>query len=163
MKIEMKDTKINILFIAISIGLIASVAFILIQPLFGMATLTSRHASAYLSNVAYSETSALLVSWLVHVSVSVLYVLLSTVIFNFNHSLLVSVGQVIVLGWLTTIIATPANEFVVKLITTERFPSLSSLSELNTEVGPKLWLHILFFAFVLGGLWLTRIKRLSKR
>jgi hypothetical protein len=47
MKIEMKVTEINILLTAVSIGLIASIAFILIQPLFGMVTLTSRHASAY--------------------------------------------------------------------------------------------------------------------
>jgi hypothetical protein len=163
MKIEMKVTKLNILLTAVSIGLIASIAFILIQPFFGMVTLTSRHASAYLNNGAYSETSALIVSWMVHVGVSIFYALLSTIIFNINHSILVSFGQVIVLGWLTTLAATPANEFVVKFITTEQFPALSSLSALNTEVGPKLWLHILFFAFVLAGVWLTRIKAFSKR
>ena len=152
--------KAHTIITAIFIGLVSSVAFILIQPLFGMATLTSRHADAYVNYGGYSATFALIISWFVHCSVSIFYALFASLIFSINHSLLVSVGQVIILGWLTTLIATPANEFVVKLVTTQQFPTLSSLSALNTEIGPKLWLHLLFFVFVLAGLWL--IKRFSK-
>lgn len=155
--------KTNTLITAFVVGLIAGIAFILVQPLFGMATLTSRHAAAYVNYGAYSETAALILSWFVHIGVSIFYALLSTLIFNFNHSLLVSVGQTISLGWLSTLIATPANEWVVKLVTTAQFPAFNSLAALNTQIGPKLWLHLLFFAFVLGGLYLTRIKKLSKQ
>jgi hypothetical protein len=50
-----------------------------------------------------------------------------------------------------------------KLVTTAQFPAFNSLAALNTQIGPKLWLHTLFFAFVLSGLYLTRIKKLSKQ
>ncbi|MGB5446246.1 MAG: hypothetical protein WBM99_12145, partial [Psychromonas sp.] len=97
-------------------------------------------------------------SWFVHISVSIAYAQLSAVIFNINNSLAVSAVQVIVLGWFTTLIATPANEFVVKLVTTEQFPAFSSLSALNMNIGPKLWLHMVFFVFVITGLWLAKIQ-----
>ncbi|AOW78717.1 hypothetical protein A3Q34_18870 [Colwellia sp. PAMC 20917] len=139
------------------IGIFSSIAFIVIQPLFGMLTLTSRHASAYINLGNYNETTAIVLSWIVHISVSVFYTFIASLIYNFNVSYLVSVAQVIILGWLTTLSATPANEWVVKLITTGQFTSITSLSELNTEIGPKLWLHILFFAFVLTGLGLSRL------
>ncbi|WP_339725587.1 hypothetical protein [uncultured Paraglaciecola sp.] len=148
----------NTLITACIVGLVASIAFILVQPLFGLATLTSRHAAAYINLGGYSDIAALLLSWFVHISVSIFYALLATGIFTINHSMIVSVAQVIILGWFTTLIATPANEWVVKLVTTQQFPDLSSLAALNTQIGPKLWLHILFFAFVLGGLFI--IKRL---
>lgn len=154
--------KTNTIITALVVGLIASIAFILVQPFFGMATLTSRHAAAYVHYGTYSDTAALILSWVVHIGVSIFYALLSTMIFNFNHSFLVSVGQMIGLGWLTTLIATPANEWVVKLVTTAQFPAFNSLTALNTQIGPKLWLHMLFFGFVLGGLYLTRIKNVSK-
>lgn len=140
------------------VGLVASIAFILIQPVFGMSTLTSRHAMAYINLGGYSEIAALLLSWFVHISVSVFYALLSMLIFSVNTSLVVSVLQVIILGWITTLTATPANEFVVKLVTMQKFPDLGTLSHINTDVGPKLWLHILFFAFVVLGLWIVKLK-----
>jgi hypothetical protein len=154
--------KRNIFINTFLIGLVSSIAFIMIQPLFGMLSLTSRHASAYINLGGYNETLALVLAWFLHISVSIFYTFISTAIFYFNHSILVSFGQVIILGWLTTLIATPANEWVVKLITTEKFTAINSLSALNTQVGPKLWLHILFFTFVLCGLWLTRLITLSK-
>ncbi len=132
------------------IGIIAAIAFILIQPFFGMLTLTSRHASAYVNIGNYSETAALILSWFVHISVSVFYAFISSVIFSFNSSSAFNTGQVVILGWLTTLTATPANEWVVKFVTKGRWTELSSLSALNTQIGPKLWLHILFFALVVG-------------
>jgi len=146
----------NTIITALLIGIFAGIAFILIQPLFGMATLTSRHANAYVNVGAYSVTMALIMSWLVHLAVSIFYTLLSVIIFNLNHSVSVSLAQVIILGWVTTLIATPANEWVVKLITTGQFPMIAELSGLNTQIGPKLWLHIVFFAWVIIGLYFIR-------
>ena len=109
----------NTLIMTFFVGLMASIAFILIQPLFGMSTLTSRHASAYVTLGGYDPTSALVLSWVVHVGVSLCYAFLSNLIFIFNSSLSVNLIQIAVLGWITTLIATPANEWVVKLVTTK--------------------------------------------
>lgn len=152
----------NNIITAALIGFIASIAFILIQPIFGLSTLTSRHAFAYVKLGEYSEITALVIAWFVHISVSIAYAELSAFIFNINSSLKVNIIQVLFFGWLTTLIATPANEFVVKLVTTQQFPDLSSLAGLNMEVGPKLWLHIVFFVFVMIGLLLTKNKTLLK-
>ena len=143
---------------AILIGLIASIAFILIQPFFGLATLTSRHAAAYVSLGGYNETVALILSWVVHVGVSIVYAILSTLIFNINSSLIISSIQVLVLGWITTLIATPANEWVVKLVTTQKLPDISALAPVNTDIGPKFWLHVMFFVFVMIGLYVVKVK-----
>ena len=152
-----KNTMIKAFFV----GLIASIAFIIAQPFFGMSTLTSRHAAAYMMG-GYDSTVAMVISWIVHISVSVIYAFISAIIFNINRSILASVGQVVVLGWITTMTATPANEWVVKLVNTQSIPGFNHLSAINTDIGPKFWLHILFFAFVVGGLWLIRIKRALK-
>ena len=152
----------KVILTALIVGLFASVAFIFIQPLFGMLTLTSRHAAAYVKLGEYDASTALLLSWFVHMSVSVFYALLSTIIFNVNRTWLVNITQVFALGWITTLTATPANEFVVKLITSLQFPDLSTLSALNTEIGPKLWLHIMFFGVVIAGVWLMNKNEISK-
>jgi len=143
---------------AIIIGLIASIAFILAQPLFGMSTLTSRHAAAYMTG-GYNESVAIVLSWIVHISVSIFYAFVSIVIFNANNTVLASIGQVVVLGWITTMTATPANEWVVKLVNSQSIPSFSQLSAINTDIGPKFWLHVVFFAFIVALLWLSKIKR----
>lgn len=147
---------INNLVTTLLVAVIASIAFIWIQPLFGMLTLTSRHAAAYMDIGGYSEAIAVILSWIVHVSVSIFYTLVSLLIYNLNHSYLVNFLQVVLLGWLTTLLATPANEWVVKLITTGQLPAIDSLSALNTQVGPKLWLHILFFIMVVVGISIIR-------
>ncbi|MBU2918507.1 hypothetical protein KO505_11120 [Psychrosphaera sp. F3M07] len=152
----------KVILTALIVGLIASVAFIFIQPLFGMLTLTSRHAAAYVKLGEYDASTALLLSWFVHMSVSVFYALLSTIIFNVNRTWLVNITQVVALGWITTLTATPANEFVVKLITSLQFPDLGTLSAVNTEIGPKLWLHIMFFGVVIAGVWLLNKNEISK-
>ena len=152
----------NTLVTSIVVGFIASITFILIQPLFGLATLTSRHAGAYINLGSYSETFALVLSWFVHISVSIAYAFISTIIFNLNNSLLVSFIQIMFLGWFTTLIATPANEWVVKLVTTEQFTPFGDLAPLNTEIGAKFWLHILFFIFVVAILWLKKVNINSK-
>lgn len=145
------------LFNTFLISLFASIAFILIQPLFGMATLTSRHAEAYNNLGGYSEFTAISLSWIVHVSVSVAYGFLSALIYHFNRSIIVTLAQIVILGWVTTLIATPANEWVIKFITTGQLTSISSLSQLNTELGAKFWLHILFFVLIVSGLWLAKV------
>ena len=141
---------------AVLIGFIASIIFIVIQPMFGLSTLTSRHAFAYASLGEYSELAALIIAWFVHISVSIAYAILASIIFNINSSMVVNVIQVLFFGWLTTLIATPANDFVVKLVTKQAFPDVGSLAGFNFEVVPKLWLHVAFFVFVVVGLLLSK-------
>lgn len=141
------------------IGVFASIAFILIQPLFGMLTLTSRHAAAYMELGNYNTIFAISLSWFVHISVSVFYTFISLSIYNLNHSIVVSFSQIIILGWLTTLVATPGNEWVIKLITTGQLTTITSLSDLNTHIGPKLWLHLLFFVLVVVGISITKLTR----
>ena len=105
----------------------------------------------------------MVIAWFVHISVSIAYALLSSLIFTLNNSLKVNVIQVLFFGWLTTLIATPANEFVVKVVTTQQLPALSSLAGLNFELGAKFWLHIVFFIFVMIGLVLTKDSVLLKK
>jgi len=138
------------------IGLIASIIFIIAQPFFGLSTLTSRHALAYVKLGGYNDTIALIISWFVHISVSIAYTMLSSIIFHLNNTMKINIIQVLFFGWFTTLIATPANEFVVKLVTTKQFPAINALAGLNFEVGPKLWLHIFFFALVMIGLIVTK-------
>jgi len=123
-----------------------------------MSTLTSRHAAAYMTG-GYNESVAIVLSWIVHISVSIFYAFVSIVIFNANNTVLASIGQVVVLGWITTMTATPANEWVVKLVNSQSIPSFSQLSAINTDIGPKFWLHVVFFAFIVALLWLSKIKR----
>lgn len=143
---------------ALFVGLMASIAFIIIQPLFGMSSLTSRHAEAYITLGGYSEFNATLLSWLVHISVSLAYSIVSMLIYHFSNTNLTSTLQILILGWITTLIATPANEFVVKLMTTMQAPELDSLSALNTEIGPKLWLHLMFFVLIIIGFKIVKLK-----
>jgi len=149
--------KKNTVIKAFFIGLIASIAFIIAQPFFGMSTLTSRHAAAYMIG-GYDETVAIILSWLVHISVSVFYAFISILTFNANNTVLATVGQAAALGWVTTMIATPANEWVVRLINSQSIPSFSNLSAINTDIGPKFWLHVAFFAFIVALLWLGKVK-----
>ncbi|MEP2650823.1 MAG: hypothetical protein ABJH06_02425 [Paraglaciecola sp.] len=139
------------------ISLCASIAFILIQPLFEMTTLTSKHSAAYVNLGGYNEVAAVLLSWIVHVSVSFVYGGMSTLIYHYNQSMLMTISQVIILGWLTTLIATPANEWVIKFITTRHFTSISLLPPPHSEWDAKLWSHILFFILVVSGLWLAKV------
>lgn len=141
----------NTFITAIIVGVLASIAFIIIQPLFGMATLTSRHASAYVKFGEYQEGIAIVLAWCVHVGVSIAYAWISLVIYSVNRTRIITIAQVLILGWVTTLIATPANEWVVKLVTTGQMVGVDALSPLNTSIGPKLWLHFMFFGLVIIG------------
>jgi len=149
----------SILFTAVAVGFTASIAFILIQPLFGMSTLTSRHALAYVTQGGYTQESAMIIAWCVHISVSIGYALLSSIIMTISQRYWVSLGQIIVLGWLTTLIATPANEWVVKWVNSGKFTALSDLAHVNTHLDAKFWLHIVFFVFIVLQLTLYTRKR----
>lgn len=140
------------------IGTFAAIVFIIVQPMFGMLTLTSRHSTAYTEIGNYAPGIALILSWLVHIGVSVFYTFVSLTIYKLNNSTFANVLQIAFLGWVTTLLATPANEWVVRFITSGKFAELSSLSGLNTEIGPKLWLHVFFFLLLVISFWVIQTK-----
>jgi magnesium-transporting ATPase (P-type) len=134
-------------------GIVAGVLFIAFQSLFAMGTITGRHAQTYMELGAYSILQASVMAWLVHLLVSIAYASVSTIIFAINPSIWVSIAQTVALGWVTTLLATPANVFVMKLLGTLSVPALSSLPPVNTSVDAKLVLHIAFFVLVIAILY----------
>lgn len=140
---------------AVIIGAFSGAIFVVIQPLFGMETITSRHASAYVSQGGYTLATATLIAWTLHTLVSVVYALALVMIVKIKTSIGWRLAQIAGLGWISTVVATPANVFAIKAITTLSFPDFSSLPALNMEMGAKLWLHVIFFVLVLLSLYLA--------
>ncbi len=149
-------------FYAVIIGILASILFIVIQPMFGIDTITGRHTQAYVSQGNYTVATATIIAWAVHVIVSVFYALASVIIFRINSSFIVSSVQIMVLGWVSTLLATPANVFVITAITTQSLPDLSSIPPLNMALGAKFWLHIIFFVLVVVTLHLVDSRERRK-
>ena len=135
-------------FMSVVVGTLAGVLFVAIQPLFGMETITSRHAQAYIAQGGYSDGLAIAIAWAVHTVVSIAYALVSFTIYSVSKAYWVSLFQIAFLGWISTLVATPANVIVIKTITTQSFPDLSLIPSLNGELGAKFWLHIIFFVLV---------------
>ena len=143
----------KILFISSIIGLIIGVAFIYVQPLFGMSPLTNRHAAGYMKLGYMSEGSAIFVAWSIHLFISICYGLATGIALIISKKVVPFILQVFALGWLTTLIAPPANALIVKLVGTGAFPALSSLPALNYSIDAKLILHIVFFGVIAIILW----------
>jgi len=141
------------LFVSAIIGFIVGIAFIFVQPLFGMSPLTGRHAAGYMKLGSMSETSALLTAWSIHLFISVCYGLATGIALKISKKVVPFILQVFALGWLTTLIAPPANALIVKLVGTGAFPALSSLPALNYSIDAKLILHIVFFGVIAIILW----------
>lgn len=149
----MKQRSIKILVLAAIIGLIVGVIFIFIQPLFGMPALTQRHAEGYMKLSTMSQNSARLSAWLVHLCVSINYGIASALALLIGRKILNYSLLILFLSWVTTVIAPPANAFLVKLIGTKSLPSLSGLPAMNFNVDAKLILHLLFFTTIAVVLW----------
>lgn len=139
----------HIIRLSILLGVLAGTLFIILQSSFDMGSITSRHADAYLANTAFTPVTATILAWFVHLLVSVIYAGAAVLIFSYSHAWYVSVIQITVLGWLTTLIATPANVFVMKWVSTASIPIMNTLPDLNTNIDAKLLLHIVFYVLVL--------------
>lgn len=156
MMMKVKQT----LLIGAMIGFIVGVLFIYVQPLFGMSPLTDRHAAAYVKLSDMSPSVAIVIAWFVHLSVSMAYGFASAVALLISRNLFTYLLQIVVLGWFTTVIAGPANQLIVRLVTTKGFPSLEKLPALNFNFDTKLALHLIFFLVI--GIFLLAYNRLNK-
>ena len=76
---QQNTDRVQFLFMACLFGVVMGVVFIVIQPLFGMDTLTSRHAGAYQQLGNWSSFAAITIAWAAHLVVSLFYGLLSGV------------------------------------------------------------------------------------
>ena len=150
----------KILLIGAIIGFIVGVLFIYVQPLFGMSPLTDRHAAAYVKHSNMNPSVAIVIAWLAHLLVSTAYGFASAAALLISRNLFSYLLQIFVLGWFTTVIAGPANQLIVRLVTTKGFPSLEKLPALNFNLDEKLVLHLIFFLVI--GLFLLVYSRFNK-
>ena len=148
------------LLIGAIIGFFVGMLFIYVQPLFGMSPLTDRHAAAYVKLSDISPSMAIIIAWSAHLLVSTAYGLASAIALLISRNLAIFSLIIIALGWFTTVIAGPANQLIVRVVTSKSFPSLENLPALNFNLDAKLALHLIFFLFI--GLFLLGYSRMSK-
>lgn len=148
------------LFFGAFTGLFVGVLFIYVQPLMGMSPITDRHAAAYTKLGDISPSMAIVIAWAVHLLVSVIYGIATGIALFISRNLLTFGLQIIALGWVTTVIAGPANQLIVRLVTTKGFPSLEGLPPLNFNLDAKLALHLMFFGVC--GLLLLIYRQIGK-
>lgn len=148
------------LLIGAIIGFIVGVLFIYVQPLFGMSPLTDRHAAAYVKLSDMSPFVAIVIAWFAHLLVSTAYGFASAVALLISRNIFSYLIKIIVLAWFTTVIAGPANQLIVRLVTTKGFPSFEKLPVLNFNIDAKLALHLIFFFVIV--LFLLVYRRLNK-
>lgn len=141
------------------LGLIVGVLFIYIQPLFGMSPLTQRHAEGYMNLNEMSHNMAIFIAWCVHLFISVCYGIACSMAFLMSKSNVSYAAKIIFLSWITTVIAPPANAFLVKFIGTQSLSSFAGLPALNFGIDAKFMLHLLFFSVIAASIYLFRRKR----
>lgn len=145
----------QLLFMAGLLGAVMGVLFIVIQPLFGMDTLTSRHAAAYQKLGGWNSTAAIAIAWTAHLSVSVFYGLLSGIVILKTVRLELVALFTLGFSWLTTVIAPPANAAIVQLVSFQDM-HFSQLPGLNFSLDVKFVLHLVFFAAISAALYTYR-------
>ncbi|OAD42904.1 hypothetical protein LPB72_06420 [Hydrogenophaga crassostreae] len=143
------------LFVAAVLGFVVGVLFILVQPFFGMDTLTSRHAAAYQQLGGWSATPAMLMAWFAHLAVSVVYGLMGGLVVWAVSRLSIVALWTLVFTWVTTVIAPPANALIVQLVSFQQIDP-GKLPALNFNFDEKLALHLVVFAAIIGPLYAYR-------
>jgi hypothetical protein len=128
-------------------GVVMGVVFIVVQPLFGMDTLTSRHAAAYQQLGGWSSAAAITIAWAAHLAVSVFYGLLSGIVILKTSRLWLITLFTLAFSWLTTVIAPPANAMIVQLVSFQQL-QIDQLPSLNFSLDVKFVLHLVFFAAI---------------
>lgn len=146
-----KISQARLLLMACLLGVVMGVLFILVQPLLGMDTLTSRHAAMYQKLGGWNAMPALVIAWFIHLAVSVLYGLLSGFVVLKARRLAFVALVIVAFSWVTTVIAPPANAVIVQLVSFQHIES-GNLPGLNFNFDEKFVLHLLFFAVIAGAL-----------
>ena len=148
---------VRLLLLASLLGAIMGVVFIIVQPMFGMDTLTSRHAAAYQQLGNWTAAPAIFIAWVAHMAVSIFYGLLSgLVILKFPTLKMISLFA-LAFTWITTLIAPPANAAIVQLVSFQQL-QIEKLPALNFSFDVKFVLHLLFFAVISAVLYVYNNK-----
>ena len=148
---------VHLLLAACAVGAIVGIAFIIVQPWFGMSTLTSRHAAAYQELGNWSAAPAVIIAWMAHLAVSVFYGFISGLVILKYRSLGIISLFTLAFSWTTTLIAPPANALIVQLVSFQQIrPEL--LPGLNFLLDAKFFLHLLFFVAIVAVLSVYRNK-----
>lgn len=147
------------LIIGAIIGFIVGVLFIFVQPLFGMSPLTDRHEAAYVKLGDIIPSMAIIIAWSAHLLVSTAYGITTAIALLISRNPTIFALFIVVLGWFTTVIAGPANQIIVRVVTSKSFPSMENLPALNFNLDAKLALHLIFFLFI--GLFLLAYSGVS--
>ena len=135
-----------------SAGVAGSVSFWLFQVISGEATITQFMGDQIATEGGYPLRFAPLIGWGVHLTVSLSYALLFTVILwiistkSAGATLGIGLVLALALGWITTLLTAPAITTIISLLSGKGFPA--ELPPLNAEVGLPLYNHLLFFAVV---------------
>ncbi|WP_049721268.1 hypothetical protein [Gilvimarinus polysaccharolyticus] len=141
----------HVLLAACIIGALVGIVFIMVQPLFGMDTLTSRHAAAYQKLGNWNSSAAITIAWIAHMAISVFYGLLIGIVMLATTRLRYIAMLTLIFSWLTTIIAPPANAIIVQLVSWQKIHT-DQLPDLNFNVDAKFVLHLLFFMAIVAAL-----------
>lgn len=149
----MKKNPVSITIIGATLGLLVGVIFIYIQPLFGMSPLTQRHAEGYMNLSDMSYDTAITYAWIMHLFISMCYGIACSLALFISNKLLAYTAQIVLLSWVTTVIAPPANALIVKLIGTQSLSSFANLPTMNFSIDAKFVLHLLFFSAIAVVLW----------
>ena len=149
--------RVQLLLMACILGAVMGVIFIIIQPFFGMDTLTSRHAAAYQQLGNWSSMAAITIAWTAHLAVSVFYGFLSGIVILNATKLQVVALFTLAFAWLTTLIAPPANAMIVQFVSFQQI-QVSQLPDLNFSLDVKFVLHLVFFAAMTIPLYLYHKK-----
>ncbi|MGQ7843933.1 hypothetical protein ACUNV4_05620 [Granulosicoccus sp. 3-233] len=148
----------QLLLISCLLGAVVGVLFIIVQPLFGMDTLTSRHAAAYQQLGDWSVLPAVIIAWVAHLAVSVFYGLISGIVMIRYRPSSVIVLFTVIFSWVTTLIAPPANALIVQLVSFQEIRP-QALPGLNFLLDAKFLLHLLFFAAISSALFVYRQRQ----
>ncbi len=133
-------------------GVAGSLFFWLFQVLTGGGTITQFMGEQIATQGGYPMGLAPLIGWGVHVGVSLSYALLFAVIMSViptkSSGATLGTGLVLaaVLGWVTTLLTSPAITVTISVLSRHGFPA--ELPGLNTDVDLPLYNHLLFFGVV---------------
>ena len=132
-------------------GVIGALVFWLYQTTFQGNSITAFIGSQIISQGNYS-LSPTVVGWAVHLGVSLSYgillAFLAQILFPnaYLWNRVASLVAALILGWITTIIAPPAIQITIAILSGKDFPS--PLWNLNPASGHPFWNHIVFFMSV---------------
>jgi len=146
------------LFAASILGAVVGVLFIIVQPWFGMATLTSRHAAAYQELGNWAAAPAVIIAWIAHLAVSVFYGFISGLVILKYRSLGIIALFTLAFSWITTLIAPPANALIVQLVSFQQIRP-EALPGLNFLLDAKFFLHLWFFVAIVAVLYVYQNRR----